>query len=337
MRLRWPWLVLAGLLATASLVGAALRHVHEQTEAWGLLRRAATAHERVSYRGRAAWRRARWGKAVTVTHDATSGLTRYDWGRRRAYVRIGPNSRTPDPAAWCLDIEALEESYRARLLGRTVLRGRPARLVVLRPRHAGRPELHLTIDAATSLPLEVASFRPNGQLYRTAAFRDLEVGPQEVRRRRRTPSWLGRSVAADALVEEAGFEILTPAYLPAGFRCIDRRVSEWAAPQVRLLFTDGITAFELQQEAVLTPAQMQTNLARRVGRERAGRMMGQVLWRYRRALIHSGGDGAVCRRICGSNHRIYRLRLGDLDVTLTARGDLAAEETEKVLRSLRAR
>jgi hypothetical protein len=337
VRLRWPWLVLLGLLVTSSLGGAALRHVHEQAEAWDLLRRAATAHERVSYRGRAAWRRARWGKAVTVTHDAESGLTRYDWGRRRAYVRSGPNSRTPDPAAWCLDIGALEESYRAHMEGRTVYRGRSAHAVVLRPRHAGRPELHLTIDAETSLPLEVASLRPNGDLYRTAAYRDLEIGPQEVRRRRRSPSWLGRSVADAALDEEAGFGILVPAYLPPGFRCIDRRVSEWAAPHVRLLYSDGITAFELSQEQVLTPAQMHTNLARRVGRERADRMMKHILWRYRRALIHSGEDGAVCRRSRGSSHRTYRLRLGDLDVKLTARGDLAAEETERVLRSLRAR
>jgi hypothetical protein len=207
---------------------------------------------------------------------------------------------------------------------------------VLRPRYPGRPELHLAIDAETSLPLEVASLRPNGRLYRTAAFRELEIGPQEVRRRR-SPSWLGRSVAEAALGEEAGFGILLPAYLPPGFRCIDRRVSEWAAPHVRLLYSDGITAFELSQEPVLTPAQMQTNLAHRVGRERAGRMMRQILWRYRRALIHSGGQGAVCRRALGSTHRTYRLRLGDLDVKLTARGDLAAEETEKVLRSLRAR
>ncbi|MHC4732791.1 MAG: sigma-E factor regulatory protein RseB domain-containing protein, partial [Planctomycetota bacterium] len=278
MRLRWPWLVLAGLLATSPLVGAALRHVHEQAEAWDLVRRAATAHQRVSYRGQAAWRRARWGKAVTVTHDAESGLTRYDWGRRRAYVQSGPNSRTPDPAAWCLDIGALEESYNARAEGRTVYGGRSARTLVLQPRYVGRPELHLTVDAETSLPLEVASLRPNGKLYRTAAYRDLEIGPQEVRRRR-SASWLGRSVAEAALEEEAGFGILAPAYLPPGFRCIDRRVSEWAAPHVRLLFTDGITAFELSEEAVLTPAQMHTNLSRRVGRERAGRMMKHLLWR----------------------------------------------------------
>lgn len=339
MRWRRAWLVLAGLLATSGLVGAALRHVHEQAEAWDLVRRAATAHERVSYRGRAAWRRARWGKAVTVTHDAGSGMTRYDWGRRRAYVQHGPNSRTPDPAAWCLDVGALKDSYRARLEGRTVCRGRPARIVVLRPRYFGRPEMHLTVDEETALPLEVASLRPSGELYRIAAYRELEIGPQQVRRRR-APSWLGRSVAAERLEEEAGFGILTPEYLPPGFRCVDRRVSEWAAPQVRLLFTDGITAFELYEETVLTPAQMETNLARRVGRERAGRLMGGILWRYRRALIHSGGssrDGAICRRSRGSTHLTYRMRLGELEVRLTARGDLAAEETQKVLRSLHAR
>jgi len=339
VRLRWPWFVLAGLLVTSPLVGAALRHVHEQKEAWDLVRRAAVAHQRVSYRGQAAWRRARWGKAVTVTHDAVSGLTRYEWGRRRAYVRRGPNSRTPDPAAWCLDIGALEASYRARIEGRTVYHGRPASIVVLQPRYFGRPELHLTVDDETALPLEVASLRPNGELYRTAAYRELEIGPQEIRRRR-SPSWLGRSVTEESVEEEAGFGILTPAYLPPGFRCIDRRVSEWAAPHVRLLFTDGITAFELNQEPVLTPAQMQTNLARRVGRERAGRMMQGIIWRYRRALIHSGESsdgGAVCRRSRGSTHLTYRMRLGDLDVKLTARGDLAAEETRKVLRSLRAR
>ena len=96
------WLALLGLLVSAPLLWAALHHAQRRDAAWDLVMEAATAHERVSYRGTAAWHRGRWKKPVDVVHDAGAGLTRYDWGRF-SYVRGGPSSRQPDPAAWCLD------------------------------------------------------------------------------------------------------------------------------------------------------------------------------------------------------------------------------------------
>ena len=109
--MRRSWLALLGLLVAAPLLWAALHHAQRREAAWDLVMEAATAHERVSYRGTAAWHRGRWKKPVEVVHDAGAGLTRYDWGRF-SYVRGGPSSRQPDPAAWCLDRDALRESYR---------------------------------------------------------------------------------------------------------------------------------------------------------------------------------------------------------------------------------
>ena len=52
-------LLLAGLMLAAPALWAAVRHVRQELT-FDVVRLAATAHERVSYEGRASWRGGRW-------------------------------------------------------------------------------------------------------------------------------------------------------------------------------------------------------------------------------------------------------------------------------------
>ena len=340
MILRRSGFALLGLMLVAPALWGAMRHVRH-AEAFDLVSRAATAHRHVSFTGRAAWRTTRWGRSVGITHDARSGRTRYQWGTRRSYVLSRPSSRTPCPAAWCRDLDALKESYRAEERAPTRYLGRAARRLVLTPRNPGRPTLQLIVDARTSLPLKVTTLRPDGSLYRVSTFRELEISPQDVEAspRKRRPSWAGTAVDPNAAAAEAGFALLWPDYLPAGFRHVGTRITGSVVHKVRSEFTDGATVFQLEQSRVATPAEIETEYALRYGASRVAFGMHRWRWRRLRAIARSDttGDGTLCRRYRTSTHRIYDLRVGAVDVQLTARGDLENEETLKVLRSLRAR
>jgi len=336
---RRSWLALAGLLVLAPLLWAALKHVQDEERVWALVRASVTAHERTGYVGEAEWQGTRWAKRVDVVHDASRGLTRYRWIHGGfSVVTAGPNSRTPDPAAWCLDLEALERNYRAHEEERTRFLDREARVVRLVPVYEGRPEVTLTLDAETLLPLRFASRRPDGKAYRVAAFVYVRFGPQEVERRRsrRSSSWLGTPVSAEHLDETAGFAVLAPAYLPAGFRCIERRVKERSTNHVTLVYSDGVTAFELSQWIAPTPAQLEVSFGRRMGERGAARMKRWILDRRLRMLAESGQADAVVHRCRRPMHRTYDLHVAGLDVKLTSRADLAEGELLKVLRSLTA-
>jgi hypothetical protein len=242
----------------------------------------------------------------------------------------------PDPAAFCLDLDALLANYRAtegepgRYLDRDV------RTLRVEPRHEGRPRLEILFDRATSLPLKVKTIRHDGLPLREAVFHRISTGDKEVGSRFGPGSEaMGRSVLPEKADEEAGFPVWRPAYLPEGFRLTDCRVSRWMGPCARLLYTDGVTAFELWQRPVLTPAQVETLFARAPGGPGF-----HVRWHSlcgRRALVRSAGAGAdgiaVERHECGPHVR-FELRVADSDVTLVTRADLDPEEPMRVLRSL---
>ncbi len=336
-------------------------------EAWRLVEAAATAHEHVSYRGRAA---TNWNQAgsrspaghlgrtessrertMLVIHDARSGRTRYEWRPGRGVVRRGPSSRGRDPAGFCLAFDALRTNYAARLGDETRYLGRDARIVRLQPRHPGRPTLRLVIDRATSLPLEVTTFRSDGGVYRVAAYRELTVGAQEVVANKRVSTWgtkkspSGRSAGWSSTPVDpatvravAGFDAYAPAYLPAGFQLKECRLSYWGRPTISWLYSDGATAFELRQSPVLTPLAMEAALSERMEPARARRTVRRWLnWRLRRLAQTSGDGESVARRSRRGYHRRYELRAGEVDVRLSSRDDLVPAETARVLRSLRRR
>jgi len=347
--LRRPSLALLGLLCAATVVWATWRHI-ESEEAFGLVRQAATAHLTVSYRGELAWPASSPGrkKTTAVLHDAQSGRTRYTWGRRYSYVTKGPSSRSSDPVAFCLDLEALEENYTAQDLGEIPFLDRIARVLVLRPRHQGRPRVRLVVDRASMLPLKVATYGPDGSLYRVKQFQSIEIGPQEsVRpdsRKQGWRSWYGTSVPFARIGEELDFASLDPDYLPKGFRLIDCRISGAGLKRLRLVYSDGLTTFEIEQARVATPAQVEAEYERRYGAKRAKWFM-RWYWKRGRGWTtrsesgrsESGGGKTTVQRSRRRKHDTYELKVNDLEVRLTGRRDLESEECLRVLRSLRPR
>ena len=321
------------LLVIAPLLWGAYHRVRENEALVDLLRAVATAHERVGYEGEGAWGN-EW-PGMWVVHDARSGRTRYGTGPWALTVDA-PSGRMPDPAAFCLDIAALLENYAAREGPAARHLGRDAQTLFVEPRIEGRPRLKIVYDRETLLPLKVQAIRHDGVPLREAVFHSLFLGDVDVRNQvGPPPGMFGRKVDPARADEEAGFAVWRPAYLPEGFRVVGCRVSRWAGPCARMRYSDGVTAFEIWQCPVLTPAQVETLFARAPGGPEF-HLKGH-LDRGRRALARSGGtdaDGvAVERHECGPHVR-YELRVAGSDVTLVTRADLDPEEHLRVLRSL---
>ncbi|MFQ5844453.1 MAG: hypothetical protein ACE5JG_05625, partial [Planctomycetota bacterium] len=220
--------------------------------------------------------------------------------------------------------------------------GRATRLVHLEPRHPGRPRLTLHVDRGTGVPLKVVTERADGSVYQVTAFTSFEPGPQRVEPRRRVGSdpcsWLGSPVPPGEVAERAGFAVLLPAYLPAGFRLTGARILHWRGRSVRLTYTDGVTAFEITERPVLTPAQIGYDLRRRMSEAKARRILRRIESQRIDRLVRSEGGGRagpVAQRRRGSTHDTYELRIGDISVKVSARRDLDPEEILRVLRSLR--
>ena len=334
----------AGIALVLVLVGASVLtaslNPFGSNEVPDVVRRAATANRRVSYAGRASWKGRRWTRSVAIRHDSSAGLTAYRHNGHE-FVLPGPSSRMSDPSAWCLDLDAVLQNYRSRTTGTSALLGRTTRTLVLEPLHPGRPTVTLHLDELTGLPLKTVTRSYDGTPYRMCAFNTLEFGPQHVERK---PSrwydhrrWYGTSVPPDKLVETVDFDLYLPDYLPAGFRLTDSRVLNWMGHWVRLTYSDGITTFELTEQLLLTPAQLLDEATGRMGKKKAERMVRRIQERRIDRLLRSDGAGKrgpVARRRRSKTHDSYSLRLGRVEIKVSARRDLDPKEILRVLRSL---
>ena len=274
-----------------------------------------------------------------VAHDAESGRTLYGWSVLWSYVVSGLSTKAPDPVAWCRSIDAVERNYSAEERATSRYLGRPVRLLRLKPRHEARPIVEVTVDVETDLPLKVTTFHRDGSLGKVVAFRKIKFGPQTVAPR---PPRHGRSrsIPIEGVLDAVSFEPLSPAYLPEGFLLHECRVSGVSIHRLTYVYTDGISKFELTQGVIPTPAQMETEYVLRYGRWRAQRRMRRYHAECKRALVQSDssvGGKIIAKRRRHGRHQTYQLIVGNLDIELRSPANLPAEESARVLRSLRAR
>jgi len=357
-------IAIGAALVCGPVLAAALHRIHESGERRDLARAAARAWERMDYSGTIAWERvaprpkpedgaegkqrfgfggfgSRTGWSVRVSHSIGRACTEYKGQVFPAWRALEPSARFPDPAAWCLDTEAMLENYRASEPEDTAFQGRSARRFRLEPRIDGRPTLELTIDARTALPLKVATWDYTGNLYRVAAFRSVDVGDAgaELSRHDRAPyDFWGSSTRLEDARERVDFQPMLPEYLPEGFRLIDCRVRVWSTPRLRLTWSDGVTVFDIEQARIPTPAQMEHRMMR-FGAERARAFVRRSQdWRLRSVLAADEGDSARATPVrCDAtgSHRRYELWTEGLEIKLTGRADFDPAELIRVLQSLR--
>ena len=362
LRQRWHLLLVAALVGAPS-VWAAIRQGHA-SESHSLLLAAASAHRHVSYAGAVVWSGQfdggsfGWGKSFRggkkgrkkettfgVRHDAGSGATTYSAdGPWKQWTLPEPSSRMPDPAAWCLAPDRVGSNYRAELMGTRSFIGRTVQVLRVRPRHRGRPSMEIWADSRTSLPLKVTTYRPDGSVYRVAKFRRVEFEPQpQVRTAAQENThmrkWRSKRVPLDDLERSAEFRPLLPEFVPDGFRLVQARVKQFATPRLMLLYSDGATAFELSQSPLPTPAVLEAYYSRHMGETHARRMLGWHMRMAHKRLVESDSGPEVagkitCRYRRGSTHSTHQMRVGDLDVQISARTDLDRELVLQVLRSL---
>jgi len=358
--------VLLAVVAGAPSVWAARRQARGN-DAQDFLVATASAHQTVSYAGGVVWsgvidgtgfggksfggkgfgKRSHGAPAEPTTfgvrHDAQSGKTTYSTdGPWKQWTMPGPSSRMPDPAAWCLAPERMAQNYTAEESGANEFLGRAVRVLRVRSRHEGRPSLEVWADAKTLLPLKVTTYRPDGSVYRVAKFRRVEFGPQPRPREARpwTTRWFGKRVPLGDLERSAEFPPLLPDYVPEGFELVEARVKQWATPHLTLLYSDGVTAFELTQAPLPTPALLEAYHGRHMGERHARRMLDWHMLVARQRLIETGSESEVmgkitCRYRPGKTHSSHDLRVEDLEVKLSARSDIDRDLMLRVLRSLR--
>jgi len=250
-------LLLIALVLGAPAVLAAIRHASHDASV-DLLRAIADVDGKASFRAAASWNGGWPAKRVTLRHDAVSGRTAYWFSGpfHHEFVLCGSSHRMPDPTAWCIDPDALVENYRAHVLETRRFLDRDVRVLRVTPRHAGRPSVEVWVDVASGLPLRASTFRADGSLYRVCRFDRIAFGAEDVEPvdLERSRKFAGTPVPLESPQDAAGFEPLFPDYLPVGFRLVEARVKEWISPQLTLVYSDGVTAFELQQSPRATPA-----------------------------------------------------------------------------------
>lgn len=362
MRKLSPFLLV--ILLGAPAVWAALQHVRTR-ETERLLVDVATANSRTSYRGQITWRKTVWnrhrksGKGVDrghsggrsrglgVRHDAVHGRTAYRFGRGgdasergREFVLERPSGRMPDPTAWCRDPALLAQNYVATEMAPRSFLDRDVRVIIVKPRHRGRPSLEIWADALSGLALKVTTFREDGSVYRVSKFESIEFGSQDVEARelQKIHKFRGTVVPTDNLSSVAGFAAMVPDYAPVGFELVEARVRQRATPELSLLYSDGATAFEIKQSPRVTPAALEEYYKTKMSDRWARRIVRRHVEKASKRLARTSGDApatAVCRK--SRSHATWELLVDGLEIKLSARDDLDRSEMTKVLRSLRTR
>lgn len=106
--------------------------------------------------------------------------------------------------------------------GTDTVAGRTCEVIEVRARHEGRPSYRVSIDPANRFPLRYEVLSKGRAVFETW-FSDIEYNPELPPRtfdEKRRPNWLQvtqEEVPADRMSSAAGFPVLRPASLPAGF------------------------------------------------------------------------------------------------------------------------
>lgn len=188
---------------------------------------------------------------------ALKGRVLVDDGRRVLW--LDSDSRTATPAPSGREAEALDlllRNYQVSVSATERVAGRPATVLRVVPRHPPGPSRRVWVDRASSVILRTDSYNTDGQLLSSSAVTAITLGAKTGASSFTAPAGYrveaaptARTWTREALSDQVGFPLATPAYLPPGFRLDEMSLARTGSgrPSAQLRYSDGLNSFSIFQ------------------------------------------------------------------------------------------
>ncbi len=150
-------------------------------------------------------------------------------------------------------------NLKAKLVGSDRIAGRSAYVIEVSPVRSRVLTRKFWVDTATWVKLKTEDIGPNGAVISTSYFKKIKyvpsipasmfkVNPPDGVRVKRGPASASRLLSLEQAQDKAGFRVLSPSYLPPGFRFAGATVTRFRGDNmVAVRYTDGMTSFSIMQ------------------------------------------------------------------------------------------
>jgi negative regulator of sigma E activity len=235
-------------------------------------------------------------------------------------------------------------NYDIAVTGRDTVAGRACEILEVRSRHEGRPSYRVAADLENRFPLRFEVLAGGKPVFETW-FSEIEYRPSfpaHTFDERFRPNWLKvtqKEVPAERMADAAGFAVLRPTALPAGFELrgsevlrlrveISKELRETVRPFLpfpmpdadasvaHFTYTDGLAVVALVECS-------------------ASSELWQHLKKYVPAPTGPAGDSVVARKFSDRGGTAYLLE--HEGTVVLAAGNIAAEDIESMIRTLERR
>jgi len=242
------------------------------------------------------------------------------------------------------DVALAVRNYDVVVTGRDTVAGRACEIIEVRARHPGRPSYRVAADLENRFPLRFEVLSGAKPIFETW-FSEIEYRPafpEHTFTERFRPNWLKvtqEEVPVDHIGDAAGFTVLRPAALPAGFELrgseilhlrveIAKELRETVRPFLpfpvpdmdatvaQFTYTDGLAAVALVECS-------------------ASSDLWQRLKKFVPAPSGPAGDSVVARKFSDRGGTAYLLE--HEGTVVLAAGNIAAEDIESMIRTLERR
>jgi hypothetical protein len=235
-------------------------------------------------------------------------------------------------------------NYDIAVTGRDTVAGRDCEILEVRSRHAGRPSYRVAADLENRFPLRFEVLAGGKPVFETW-FSEIEYRPAfpaHTFDERFRPNWLKvtqKEVPAERMSDAAGFAVLRPSALPAGFELrgsevlrlrveISKELRETIRPFLPFPMpdTDASVAHFTYTDGLAVVAQVECS---------ASSELWQHLKKHVPAPTGPSGDSVVARKFSDRGGTAYLLE--HEGTVVLAAGNIAAEDIESMIRTLERR
>jgi peptidoglycan-N-acetylglucosamine deacetylase len=190
-------------------------------------------------------------KRIVIIKGRT--LIEYNAARNQIIERPAPE---PDEERLTRDVlPRILSSYNVSFGGVEAVAGRPARVINVESKFAGRPSLRIWIDRERRLILRFERYKADGTLQELSAFLSIQYDPAFAADLFMVPAPQGtqvqqqgrpRRLSLDEIARRVGFTPQVPSHLPSGFQLTHSGVREiQRQPAAVFVYSDGVSSLTL--------------------------------------------------------------------------------------------